>query len=138
MTYGALSATGIVDPNVKEVIHPIKDVHSVEYPDPYRNSWGIDGYENPTELSNRALDQIEKKVKELNEDVAGIIIEPIQGDAGVVVPPEEFMKGLRELTEEYGIVFVDEEVQAGMGRNPRKLKWTKAFQEARLQRAKSK
>ncbi|MDK2870606.1 MAG: 4-aminobutyrate aminotransferase [Pyrococcus sp.] len=116
MTYGALSVTGIVDPSEKETIRPIKGVHFVEYPDPYRNPWGIDGYENPSELSNRALDEIEKKVKELNENVAGVIVEPIQGDAGVVVPPEEFMKGLRELAEEYGIVFIDEEVQAGMGR----------------------
>ena len=119
MTYGALSATGVVKPEIRETIFPIKSVHFVEYPDPYRNSWGIDGYENPTELSNRALDQIEKKIKEFNEDVAGIIIEPIQGDAGVVVPPEEFMKGLRELTEEHGVVFIDEEVQAGMGRTGR-------------------
>jgi len=116
MTYGALSATGAVKPEIKETVFPIKSVHFVEYPDPYRNSWGINGYEDPTELSNHALDQIEKKVKELDEDVAGIIIEPIQGDAGVVVPPEEFMKGLRELTEEHGIVFIDDEVQAGMGR----------------------
>ena len=65
------------------------------------------------------MDQIEKKIKEFNEDVAGIIIEPIQGDAGIVVPPEEFMKGLRELTEEHGVVFIDEEVQAGMGRTGR-------------------
>ncbi|AEC51583.1 pyridoxal phosphate-dependent aminotransferase [Pyrococcus sp. NA2] len=116
MTYGALSVTGIVDENVKSVVQPMSNVHIVDYPDPYRNPWNIDGYENPSELANRALDEVEKKIKELNEDVAGIILEPIQGDAGVVIPPTEFMKGLKKLTEEYGIVFIDEEVQTGMGR----------------------
>lgn len=116
MTYGALSVTGIIAQNVKEKIHPLKDIEFVEYPDPYRNMWGINGYENPTELSNRTLDKIEAKVKKLNEDVAGVVLEPIQGDAGVIVPPKEFIKGLRKLTEEYGIVLIDEEVQTGIGR----------------------
>ncbi|WP_456326806.1 aspartate aminotransferase family protein [Palaeococcus sp. (in: euryarchaeotes)] len=116
MTYGALSATGIIDSAVKEAIHPIKDFHFVEFPDPYRNPWNLNGYENPEELSNLALEQVETKIKELNEDVAGIIVEPIQGDAGVIIPPSSFIKGLRKLTEEYGIVFIDEEVQTGMGR----------------------
>lgn len=115
-TYGALSVTGIINPEVKEAVYPIKDVHFVDYPDPYRNPWGINGYENPTELSNVALAQIEKKIKELGGDVSAVIIEPIQGDAGVVVPPLEFMKGLRELSREHGILLIDEEVQAGMGR----------------------
>jgi len=116
MTYGALSATGIIDPAVKGAIHPIKDFHLVEFPDPYRNPWNMDGYENPEELSTLALEQVEAKIKELNENVAGIIVEPIQGDAGVIIPPFSFIKGLRKLTEEYDIVFVDEEVQTGMGR----------------------
>ncbi len=119
MTYGALSATGIIDPKVKRAIFPIEEVHFVEYPDPYRNPWGIDGYEDPSELSNRALDVAEKKIRELDGNIAGLIIEPIQGDAGVIVPPLEFMEGLRELTNEYGIVFIDEEVQTGMGRTGR-------------------
>ena len=119
MTYGALSATGIIEQKVKELVFPIRSIHLVEYPDPYRNIWKIDGYENPSELSNRALDEIEAKIKQLSGDVAGVIVEPIQGDAGVIVPPEEFMKGLRKLTEEYGIVLIDEEVQSGMGRTGR-------------------
>ncbi len=119
MTYGALSATGIVSPEVKDLIFPIKDIHFVEYPDPYRNSWGINGYENPSELSNTALAQIERRVKELNGEVGAVIAEPIQGDAGVIVPPKEFMKGLRELTRDHNILYIDEEVQSGMGRTGR-------------------
>jgi 4-aminobutyrate aminotransferase len=115
-TYGALSATGIVSPEVREIVFPIRDIHFIEYPDPYRNSWNINGYENPSELSNVVLSHVERRIKELNEEVSAVIIEPIQGDAGVVVPPKEFVKGLRELTREYNILLIDDEVQSGMGR----------------------
>ncbi len=116
MTYGALSVTGIVKPEVSELVCPIKEVHFVDFPDPYRNPWDIDGYEKPDELASVALDHVERKIKELDEDVAAIITEPIQGDAGVVVPPPGFIKGLKELAEKHGVMFIDEEVQAGMGR----------------------
>ena len=119
MTYGALSATGVVSSEVKRVIYPMKEIHFVEYPDPYRNSWGIDGYEDPVELSNVALDSVEKCIREFEGDVAAIITEPIQGDAGVIIPPQEFMRGLKKLTEKYGMLFIDEEVQTGMGRTGR-------------------
>lgn len=117
MTYGAISVTGIVDPRLKEPIGPLRDVHFVEYPDPYRNSWGVDGYENPSDLASVALAQVEKKIRELKGEVAAIIIEPIQGDAGVIVPPAEFMRGLKEVARANNIVLIDEEVQAGMGRS---------------------
>jgi len=48
--------------------------------------------------------------------VAAIVFEPVQGEGGFVVPPKEFVTGLRELTTEHGIVLVDDEVQAGLGR----------------------
>jgi 4-aminobutyrate aminotransferase len=50
------------------------------------------------------------------EEVAAIVTEPIQGDAGVVIPPDEYMPNLKKLCEENGILFVDEEVQTGFGR----------------------
>ena len=50
------------------------------------------------------------------EEVAAIIIEPIQGDAGIVVPPSAFMQGLHQICKENGILFVAEEVQQGFGR----------------------
>ncbi|WP_148683653.1 aspartate aminotransferase family protein [Fervidicoccus fontis] len=115
-TYGALSATGIIDPQLKDTVFPSKDVLFVEYPDPYRNPWNIDGYEDPLELSNIALENIEKKIKNVNEDVSAVIFEPIQGDAGVIVPPKGFIEGLRKLAQNYNILLIDEEVQSGMGR----------------------
>jgi len=50
------------------------------------------------------------------EEVAAIFVEPIQGEGGYVVPPPEFHKKLYELAKEFGILFVADEVQSGMGR----------------------
>jgi 4-aminobutyrate aminotransferase len=48
--------------------------------------------------------------------VAAIFVEPIQGEGGYIVPPPEFHQKLYELAKEFGILFVDDEVQSGMGR----------------------
>ena len=50
------------------------------------------------------------------EEVAGIIVEPIQGEGGYVVPPKAFHQRLRELTTKHGILLIADEVQSGMGR----------------------
>ena len=50
------------------------------------------------------------------EEVAAIFVEPIQGEGGYVVPPPEFHKKLFDLAKEFGILFVADEVQSGMGR----------------------
>ena len=50
------------------------------------------------------------------EEVAAIIIEPIQGEGGYVVPPAGYHRKLRELTKKYGILLIADEVQSGMGR----------------------
>jgi 4-aminobutyrate aminotransferase len=50
------------------------------------------------------------------EEVAAIILEPIQGEGGYIVPPPEFHQELKKLCEKYGILFVADEVQSGMGR----------------------
>ncbi len=50
------------------------------------------------------------------EEVAAIFVEPIQGEGGYIVPPPEFHVRLKELAERYGILFVVDEVQSGMGR----------------------
>jgi 4-aminobutyrate aminotransferase len=50
------------------------------------------------------------------EEVAAIFVEPIQGEGGYIVPPPEFHQRLHILAKEFGILFVDDEVQSGMGR----------------------
>lgn len=50
------------------------------------------------------------------EDVAGFLIEPIQGEGGYIVPPPDFFPALRELCSKYGILLIADEVQSGMGR----------------------
>jgi 4-aminobutyrate aminotransferase len=50
------------------------------------------------------------------DDFAGILIEPIQGEGGYVVPPDDFFPALKALCDKYGIVLIADEVQSGMGR----------------------
>ncbi|UNQ72592.1 acetyl ornithine aminotransferase family protein [Infirmifilum sp. NZ] len=50
------------------------------------------------------------------EEVAAIVFEPIAGEGGYIVPPPDFFKRLKELADKYGILLVDDEVQAGIGR----------------------
>ncbi|MBX5327408.1 MAG: acetyl ornithine aminotransferase family protein [Candidatus Bathyarchaeia archaeon] len=50
------------------------------------------------------------------EEVAAFVFEPIQGEGGYVVPPDDYFKRLKKLADKYGILLIDDEVQAGMGR----------------------
>jgi len=52
----------------------------------------------------------------VGEEVAGVIIEPIQGEGGVIVPPDDYLGNLRELCDQYGALLIFDEVQTGMGR----------------------
>jgi len=58
-----------------------------------------------------------QKIKEaITEKTAAIIVEPVQGEGGVIVPPEGFFQSLRELCDKTGILLIMDEVQTGMGR----------------------
>jgi 4-aminobutyrate aminotransferase len=50
------------------------------------------------------------------EDVAAILFEPIQGEGGYIVPPPEYFQRLKKLADKYGLLLIDDEVQAGTGR----------------------
>jgi 4-aminobutyrate aminotransferase len=53
------------------------------------------------------------------DEVAGIFVEPVQGEGGYIVPPKEFLPELKKIAEKHGILFIDDEVQAGFGRTGR-------------------
>ena len=64
-----------------------------------------------------ALEALFKK----DPTIAGYMVEPIQGEAGVVVPQEGYLKGVRELCTKYNVLFIADEVQTGIGRTGKKL-----------------
>ncbi|HMM96612.1 4-aminobutyrate--2-oxoglutarate transaminase [Phycicoccus sp.] len=88
------------------------EVYRVPMAYPYR--WP-GGAERCAEEALRAVtDMIHAQVGE--ENTAAVVIEPIQGEGGFIVPPEGFLPGLAEYCREHGIVFVADEVQSGFCR----------------------
>ena len=86
------------------------------FPDPYRPILQSSPGQDEGEV---VVDYIEEQILGHilpPEDVAGIIVEPIQGEGGYVVPPQGFFPALRELCDRYGILLIADEVQSGMGR----------------------
>ena len=83
-------------------------------PLPYRFRW--DG--NPDTIAQDALEIVTHKIeKEIGADrVAAILIEPVIGEGGFIVPPEGFMPGLQEFATKHGIIFIADEVQSGFAR----------------------
>ena len=88
------------------------DVHRVPMSYPFRWPTGPD--KAGAEAAAMAIDLIEKQVGA--DQVAAVIIEPIQGEGGFVVPGEGFLPALAAFCRENGIVFIADEVQTGFGR----------------------
>ncbi len=63
-----------------------------------------------------ALEAAIANLHTVGEKVAGVIIEPIQGEAGVIIPPAGYMKKVREICDNYGVAMIADEIQTGMGR----------------------
>jgi putrescine aminotransferase len=63
-----------------------------------------------------ALEAAIKNLQAVGEKVAGVILEPIQGEAGVVIPPPGYLKKAREICDRYGPALIIDEIQTGMGR----------------------
>jgi putrescine aminotransferase len=64
-------------------------------------------------------DAVEKQLdicQKVGVDIAGVLMEPIQGEAGAIVPPDGFWPRLREMTRHYGVLLLADEVQTGLGR----------------------
>ncbi len=69
------------------------------------------GYEEPLAQLRHIL-----HTETVPEDVAAILVEPVQGEGGYIVPPIGFIQGLRQICDEYGILLIADEVQTGFGR----------------------
>ncbi|HDB6227771.1 TPA: ornithine--oxo-acid transaminase [Staphylococcus aureus] len=53
----------------------------------------------------------------INKNTAAVLVEPIQGEAGINIPPEGYLKAIRELCDEHNVLFIADEIQAGLGRS---------------------
>jgi 4-aminobutyrate aminotransferase len=114
-TYGALSLSAVSLAMRRGFGPELPGVHHVPFPDVYRMA----GDEH--DVSERCLATLRELLATTAppEEVAAVFVEPVQGDAGILVPPAAYMRGLAELCREHGILLVAEEVQTGLGRTGR-------------------
>ena len=102
MTAGGDSRRWANEPGIPGVVHFLQ-------PDPYRSIFGND--------AQKALAHVEEVIwYEGPQHIAAIMVEPIIGSAGLIVPPDGFIEGLRTLCDRYGIVLILDEVMTGFGR----------------------
>ncbi|MGB6844529.1 MAG: acetyl ornithine aminotransferase family protein [Candidatus Acidiferrales bacterium] len=114
-TMGALSLTASRSVQRKGFGTLLSGVFHMPFPDTYRGTYGI----RPENASADCLGYLENELfRRLvdPEEVAGIFIEPIQGEGGYLPAPAEFLQGLEKICRKQGIMLVADEVQSGMGR----------------------
>ena len=92
---------------------PFEWQHKISSPYPYRNPVG-DGADA---IIAASLAELRSKIEEIGPDrVAAFYAEPIQGSGGVIIPPKGWIKAVRDLCTDYGILFIADEVITGFGR----------------------
>lgn len=114
-TMGALSVTGSKTVQRRGFGPFVPGAFHAPYADCYRCPMKL----QPETCAAECLDFIEHQLflhLVSPDEVAAVIVEPIQGEGGYVVGPDVFMRRLRELTREHGILLIADEVQSGMGR----------------------
>jgi 4-aminobutyrate aminotransferase len=115
-TMGALSLTASKAIQRRGFGPMMPGVYHAPYPDRYRCPIGS----TPETCAAACVDFIEQELFThlvSPDEVAAVVVEPIQGEGGYVVAPDEFLQRLRELTKRHGILLVVDEVQSGMGRS---------------------
>lgn len=115
VTLAAMSATGLAaywpmfEPRVPGFLH-------IEAPDPYR----FTNADPAVSLGVAAANKLEEAIlREGPETVAAFIAEPVQGAGGVIVPPEDYFARVREICDQYEVLFIADEVITGFGRTGR-------------------
>jgi 4-aminobutyrate aminotransferase len=112
-TMGSLSFTSSKYTQQRGFFPSMPGVTHVPYPNPYRPLFAGD------DQGRAVLRYIEEVLFVHNvpaSEVAAIMIEPVQGEGGYLVPPDGFLAGLRELCDRHGILLIFDEVQSGIGR----------------------
>jgi diaminobutyrate-2-oxoglutarate transaminase len=111
-TSGAMSLTG--NKGFKGNYTPLlSDVVHAPYPHPFGQN------KSPEEAVDHALEEVRAILEDPYGGLAnpaGIFVEPIQGEGGIITPPEGFLTGLREIADDNDVVLVFDEIQSGLGR----------------------
>lgn len=114
-TLGAISVTSSAA-RYRERYHPLlPEVYHAPYPFCYRCPFGCCAADCTVACLGYLEDMLRRYVSP--QEVAAIIIEPIQGEGGYSPAPARFLAGLRRLCDEHGILLIFDEVQSGMGRS---------------------
>ncbi len=116
-TLGALSLTGS-KVTQRRGFHPPLPVQHIPYAYCYRCAYGKEPSTCRVECVKVLEEQLFKTILP-PEEVAAIVVEPIQGEGGYLVPPAKFHEELRRIADKYGILLIHDEVQSGMGRTGR-------------------
>ena len=114
-TLGALSLTASKVVQRRGFGQLLPGVYHATFPDSYRRPDGKTPDDHAVDCVRAIEDQLFRTVLPA-EDVAAIIVEPVQGEGGYLIPPKVFLEELRALADRHQILLVFDEVQCGMGR----------------------
>lgn len=118
LSYGALEATGRADFRAPFLTQLTGAVRHVPYPDPYH----FDGDLDREVCLATCVAAVEAALDEAGEGpggIGGILVEPIQGRAGTVIPPDGFLRALRQICDARGLLLIFDEIYTGFGRTGR-------------------
>ena len=121
LAYGALSASAYREEFREPFLDQLNNhARHVPYPDPLRPPFGLErGEATPEEIRDACLEHIDQLLSGHatgSEGIGAIIVEPIQGRGGKVVPPEGFLQGLRDVCDRHDLVLIFDEIYTGFGR----------------------
>lgn len=116
-TMGALSLTSNSSACRRGYQPLLPSVYHVNYPACFTCQCGL----NPEACGGRCLEEIERlfQCQVPPEEVCAMVVEPFLGEGGYNAAPESYLKGLRRICDEYGILLIFDEVQSGVGRTGR-------------------
>lgn len=118
-TFGALSLTASRAAQRRGFGAQALDVTHVPYANPIRFPLERRTGESVGHRVGRYIEETIFRTTVPPDDCAGIVVEPVQGEGGYVVPPSDFLPELRRICDRHGIVLIVDEVQSGMGRTGR-------------------